>query len=403
MIGISRLTSGIAEPSDGLRYAHRRTEDRRPIVVWNCTRVCNLLCSHCYSASDARREPDELTTAEALNMIEDLSAFGAPVLLFSGGEPLMRPDLEELISAARDRGLRTVLSTNGTLIDKQRAAELSRLGLAYAGVSLDAADPATNDTFRGRAGAFDDALAGIRDCLEAGVKVGLRFTMTRDNVSQIDAVFDLVEREGIPRLCFYHLVSAGRGKNLEDAMVPAAVTREAVGRIIDRTVKLREAGRRVEVLTVDNHADGPLLYMTMLKDDPGAAAAAAELLARNGGNRSGESIACISWDGRVYPDQFWRNHPVGDIRTRPFSRIWTDPDQSLLAMLRERKKHLRCRCNRCRFLNMCNGNLRARAEAAGNGIWGDDPACYLSDEDISGNPVVARDSAATVENTGDPS
>ena len=356
----------------------------KPVVVWNCTQRCNLFCSHCYSASDKAKGKAELTTDEARRLIEDVASFGAPVLLFSGGEPLMRLDILELIDFGHKCGIRTVLSTNGTMIDKKTADELARLGLGYAGISLDAADPAVNDRFRGRKGAFEKAMNGIRNCMAAGVKTGIRFTMTRKNISQLDAIFDMVKTEGIPRICFYHLVPAGRGSQLEDLMVSPAETRNAVNLIIERSQNLQAEGYLVEVLTVDNHADGPLLYMKMHQKNPERARDVARLLESSGGNRSGESIACVSWDGRVYPDQFWRNRQVGDVRKRPFSETWSNPDQPFLNKLRERKKHLDCRCSKCRFLQMCNGNLRARAEAAGNGMWGDDPGCYLSDDEISG-------------------
>jgi radical SAM protein with 4Fe4S-binding SPASM domain len=387
MIGISKLYCGTVEPSDPLRYGRPgqpppRPIERKPVVVWNCTRRCNLRCAHCYSASGSEPAPDELTGDEARAMIDDLAAFGCPALLVSGGEPLLRADVPDLIAHARAAGLRTVLSTNGTRLDATLAGKLRAIGLSYVGVSLDGASAETNDRFRGQKGAFDAALTGIRHCLAAGVKVGLRFTVTGQNAADIDGIFDLIEREGIPRVCFYHLVSAGRGGELRNELLPHERTRSVLDRILLRSRERHEAGRPLEVLTVDNHADGPYLYRKLLAENPARAADVYRLLQMNGGNGSGVSIACVSWDGKVHPDQFWRNQTVGNVRERPFSKIWSDPDQPLLRQLRNRKKHLRRRCNRCRFLDVCNGNLRARAEAAGNGIWGDDPACYLTEEEI---------------------
>jgi len=395
MIGISRLYCGTIEPSDLLRYgrtgagptgAHAPQalpQGRRPIVVWNCTRRCNLCCVHCYSASTGAAGEDELTTDEARKMIDDLAGFGAPVILFSGGEPLLRGDLLELAAHARAAGLRAVLSTNGTLITADLADRLAQAGLNYVGVSLDGIGRA-NDGFRGMDGAFDLALAGMRNCRQAGVKVGLRLTMTRHNVGQIAAVFDLVGREAIPRVCFYHLVHAGRGGALRQAALTHRWTRDAVDLIIDRTAALHAAGLKAEVLTVDNHADGPYLYLRLTRRNPPRAEQCLDLLRANGGNSSGIAIGCVSWNGDVHPDQFWRQHVLGNVRERPFSRIWADEGQPLLAMLRDRKKHLKCRCTRCRWLDVCNGNLRARAEAETGDMWGDDPACYLSDEEIAG-------------------
>jgi len=393
MIGISKLYCGTVQPGDPLRYARRSgllpsellqfSADKKPVVVWNCTQRCNLRCVHCYSASDASSGQDELTTADARAMIDDLAGFGAAVLLFSGGEPLLRGDLLELIAHARQAGLRAVLSSNGTKISPSLARELAGAGLSYIGISLDGASQRTNDCFRGRSGAFVAALDGMRNCQARGVKVGLRFTITAHNLAELPGVFELIEREKIPRACFYHLVAAGRGGEILDGELTGDQTRQAVDIILEKTRALHEAGRAVEVLTVGNHADGPYLYLKLLAQNPARAAEVYKLLQFNGGNSSGEGIGCISWDGSVSPDQFWRERVVGNIRDEPFSKIWTGQGSELLRQLRRRKELLQGRCQRCRFLDVCNGNLRARAQAAGNGTWGDDPACYLSDEEIS--------------------
>jgi len=392
MIGISKLYCGTVEPSDVLRYGAASARlpshllqfsaDKKPVVVFSATRRCNLRCVHCYSQSENRAYPDELTTDEVLAMLEDLARLGVPVVLFSGGEPMLRTDLLPLLEAAAALGMRTVLSTNGTLITERAAARLRTTNLSYVGVSLDGLRE-TNDEFRGVAGAFEAALRGIRNCREAGIKVGLRFTITRRNADQVDNLFDLVAAEQIPRICFYHLVYAGRGAALAAEDLDHAATRQVVDRIIDRTADLHRAGRPVEVLTVDNHADGPYLALRMLRERHPRAAAVLELLRMNRGNSSGLGIACISWDGSVYPDQFWRHATLGNIRERPFSEIWTDPADPLLVKLRDKRPHLKGRCATCRFLDVCGGNFRVRAEAATGDLWAPDPACYLTDEEIA--------------------
>jgi radical SAM protein with 4Fe4S-binding SPASM domain len=241
---------------------------------------------------------------------------------------------------------------------------------------------ATNDAFRGSEGAFAAALEGIRNCLSAGLKVGLRLTMTAYNHNEIPAIFDLIETEGIPRVCFYHLVAAGRGRAIDDHTLAPSQTRAALETIMDRASAAISAGRRLEVLTVDNHADGPYVYMRLLRESPARAAECLDLLRSNGGNRSGIAIGCVDWAGRVLPDQFWRDQILGSVRQRPFSEIWTDGESELLSKLRQRGRHLHGRCMRCRWMDVCNGNLRARAAAAGD-AWGDDPGCYLTDEEIA--------------------
>lgn len=391
MIGISKLYCGTVEASDPLRYERHSaklpshllqfSEDKKPVVVWNVGQRCNLKCVHCYSQSQDRSYSGELSTEEGKALIEDLARFGSPVILFSGGEPLLRPDLLPLAQLAMDRGVRAVISTNGTLISKEMAGALKRIGLSYVGVSLDGMRE-TNDRFRGVEGAFDAALKGMRNCREAGIKVGLRFTINRRNVRDIPEIFDLLEKEDIPRVCFYHLVYAGRGSQLVKEGLEHRETRRVVDLIIERTKDLHQRGKAVEVLTVDNHADGPYLYMRMVREGSSRAAEVLELLRMNGGNSSGVGIGCVSWDGSVHADQFWRHHSFGNIRQRPFSQIWVDLTDPLMAKLKEKKKHINGRCASCRWLDVCAGNFRVRAEAVTGDLWAPDPACYLTDEEI---------------------
>jgi 12,18-didecarboxysiroheme deacetylase len=391
MIGISKLYCGTVEPSDPLRYGRSSgslpshllqfSSDKKPVVVWNVGRRCNLRCVHCYSGSKNRDYSGELATAEGKALIEDLADFGVPVILFSGGEPLIRPDILELIASARRRGVRSVLSTNGTLITPELARELKRLELSYVGISLDGLEQ-THDRFRGLKGAFRQAMAGLEACQKAGIKVGLRFTINRRNTQDIPGIFSLLRDRDIPRVCFYHLVYAGRGSRLIEEDLSHEQTRQVVDRIIDMTRDLFDAGHPKEVLTVDNHADGVYLYLRVEQEDPVRAAGVLELLQMNGGNSSGHGIGCVSWDGSVHADQFWRHHSFGNVRQRPFSEIWTDLSDPLMAKLKNKKAHVKGRCARCRYLELCGGNFRVRAEAVTGDLWEADPACYLSDEEI---------------------
>jgi radical SAM protein with 4Fe4S-binding SPASM domain len=288
----------------------------------------------------------------------------------------------ELAHYAVGKGMRAVISTNGTLIDKETAERLWDVGLSYVGVSLDGME-AVHDRFRGRKGAFREALAGIRNCKQVGLKVGLRFTLNRMNVEEVPAIFDLLEREDIPRVCFYHLVYAGRGSELMDEDLNLEETRRVVDLIIDRTRDLHERGLTKEVLTVDNHADGPYVYLRMLRERNPRAAEVLELLRMNEGNSSGRGIGCISWDGAVHADQFWRHETFGNVRDRPFSTIWTDLSNPLMARLKDKKRYMNGRCASCRWLDVCAGNFRVRAEAATGDLWAPDPACYLSDQEIA--------------------
>ena len=390
MIGISKLYCGAVEPSDVLRYNRHSGQlpshllqfsvDKKPVVVWNMTRRCNLKCIHCYSNSADINYPDELTTEEGKKLIADLAQFGSPVILFSGGEPLLRQDLFELAQYATDKGMRAVISTNGTLITKDIAAKLRKIGLSYVGVSLDGLEK-THDSFRGKNGAFAAAIDGMRNCREAGIKVGIRFTVNKHNLADVPAMFGLLREENIERMCFYHLVYTGRGSKLRDEDLTHGETRKLLDLIAGETRKMFDCGLSPEILTVDNHADGPYLYLKMRQENPERAKEVLELLEMNEGNSSGHGIGCVSWDGEVYPDQFWRNQPLGNVRQKSFGEIWLDEKNELLMKLKDKKKHVQGRCATCCWLVVCGGNFRARAESAGD-VWGPDPACYLSDDEI---------------------
>ena len=390
MIGISKLYCGTVEASDPLRYGRSSKDlpshllqfsaDKKPVVVWNITSACNLKCVHCYAA--AGKAGNELSTKEGMELIANLREYGSPVILFSGGEPLIRKDLPALIRTAVKSDMRAVISTNGTLITQDLAMELADYGLSYIGVSLDGLQE-INDTFRGVRGAFREAMKGIERAMHEGIKVGLRFTMNRRNVDEIPRILDLMKTEGIPRICFYHLVYTGRAIELMEDDLSREQTRDTLDLIMDRSREMIDAGQQVEVLTVDNHADGPYVYLRMKRQGHPRADEVLELLKMNGGNSSGLGIGCVNWDGEVYPDQFWRTRVLGNVRQKPFSEIWEDPSNEFLMKLKTKKEHMQGRCRDCRWLDVCAGNFRARAEAATGDPWGEDPACYLTDEEIS--------------------
>jgi len=391
MIGISKLYCGTVEASDPIRYGRQSKDlpahllqfssDKKPVVVWNTTRACNLNCIHCYAKAVHQSRDKELTTEEGFHLIDDLATFGVPVLLFSGGEPLLRSDLPELTEYAVSKGMRAVISTNGTLITEEKAILLKNAGVSYVGISLDGLEK-VNDHFRGVKGAFKKALNGIKNCQKVKLKVGLRFTINKLNIDQVPGIFDLAETMNIERICFYHLVYSGRGSNLVDQDLSHSETRKIVDSIMDRTKDMYTRGLKKEVLTVDNHADGCYLYLRMLKENNPRAGEVLELLKMNGGNSSGEGIGCISWDGAVYADQFWREHSFGNVLVRPFSQIWSNRTNPLLAQLKDKRRYVTGRCASCKWLDICGGNFRARAEAVSGDIWGEDPACYLTDKEI---------------------
>jgi Fe-coproporphyrin III synthase len=392
MIGISKLYCGTVEPSDALRYGRHSSRlpshllqfssDKRPVVVWNITRRCNLKCIHCYAQAQDHSFAGELSTEDGRRLIDDLADFGVPVILFSGGEPLIRKDLPELAGYAVNKGMRAVVSTNGTLITPAMAQVLKDIGLSYVGISIDGMEE-VNDRFRGVKGAFQSALSGIKNCRDAGIKVGLRFTVNKFNASEIPYIFDMLKEMNIPRACFYHLVYAGRGSTLVEEDLTHEATRKAVDLIMDLTQKLHDENDPKEILTVDNHADGPYVYLRLCRENPKRAGEVLELLKMNEGNSSGRGIGCVSWDGEVYADQFWRHHSFGNVKQRSFSEIWMDDSEPLMKQLKDKKQYVTGRCAGCRWLDICAGNFRVRAEATTGDLWAPDPACYLTDQEIA--------------------
>jgi len=379
MINISKLYCNLVSESDDLRY--NRPTAFGPIVVYNCTARCNLRCLHCYSSSDPSCVREQLTTEQARQLLSQLPDANAPVVLFSGGEPLLREDLFELMAEARRLELRTVISTNGTLITPEVAGRLAELELSYAGISLDGQEP-FHDEFRQVKGSFRMALRGMENCRTAGLRTGLRFTITKANATQVPAIFDIAVDTGIRRICFYHLVSSGRATDLNEQSPSLEQTRDTVETIIDKTRTLVDKDLVDEVLTVGNHADGPYLLVRMQRESHPDFEQARKLLLANKGNRVGEKIACVSWDGSAYADQFWRNYALGNITKTPFAKIWTDEADPVLSRLRRKDTFADSRCFQCKWFPLCKGNYRFLGPDPGDAHWGNEPPCYLTDEEI---------------------
>ena len=397
MLNVTRLLCDEPTPGDDLRYGetshkHGRrlgSVHQRPIVIWNITRTCNLHCGHCYASSKDEIYPGELTTEKAKEVLRDLSEYNVPVVLFSGGEPTVWPDLAELIAYANGLGnLNPLISTNGTLLTKEMVQRLGDAGLKRVGISMDGMEE-VHDKFRGSKGSWRLTLDGIRNSLEAGMRVSLRVTVTKQNIGDLPKLFDLAEAEGIPRVCVYHLAYAGRGEKLLRFDLEHDVRRKMVDFVFERTIESYASGHKLEVLTVDNHADAAYMQLWVKNHLPAASERVGKLLSRNGGNTAGKGMGCIDNLGNVHPDQFWWNQTLGSVKERKFSEIWEDDSIELLAQLRDRKPLLPDTCRECSWLNICNGNLRVRAESATGESFGMDPACYLADSERQAEPVGA--------------
>ncbi|SMH45546.1 heme d1 biosynthesis radical SAM protein NirJ [Azospirillum agricola] len=372
---IRTLVAPPAEPGEPVK---RPAASAGPVVIWNLVRRCNLSCLHCYSFSADHDFPGELSTAEAFRVLDDLKASGVSVLILSGGEPLMRPDLFDITRRAKELGFYVGLSSNGTLIDATRIGAIAAAGYDYVGVSLDGLAP-THDRFRRRAGAFDEALRGIRLCRDAGLRVGLRLTLTEQTAADLPALLALMERERIGKFYLSHLNYAGRGNAHRRMDAMRRTTRAAMERLFETALADALAGRPREIVTGNNDADGAHLLMWAARRFPERSAALERRLVRWGGNASGVGIANIDSRGDVHPDTMWGHHTLGNIRARSFADIWEDRSDPILAGLKQRPRPVGGRCAGCRFLAICNGNTRVRAEKLTGDPWAEDPGCYLTE------------------------
>ena len=359
-----------------------------PVVIWNLVRRCNLTCKHCYSISADKDFPGELNTREVYDVMDDLKAFGVPVLILSGGEPLLRQDIFAIAHRAKEKGFYVALSSNGTLVGRDNLDAIAGVGFDYVGVSLDGIG-ATHDRFRRLDGAFDAALRGIRLCRERDIKVGLRFTLTQDNAAELPQLLQLMDDEDLDKFYLSHLNYAGRGNKNRRDDVFHQTTRQAMDLLIRACWQHLEAGTPKEFVTGNNDADGVYLLQWVARHHPQRREHIRQKLAQWGGNASGVNVANIDNLGNVHPDTMWWNYGLGNVRERPFSEIWQDLSDPLMAGLKAHPRPVTGRCGACAHLAICNGNTRVRAWQTSGDPWAEDPACYLDDDEIGLFPEAA--------------
>ncbi|GAB1393934.1 heme d1 biosynthesis radical SAM protein NirJ [Rhodocyclaceae bacterium] len=353
-----------------------------PVVIWNLIRRCNLTCKHCYSISADKDFSGELMTEEVFRVMDDLKAFKVPALILSGGEPLLRPDFFEIAAKSKALGIYTALSSNGTLIDEAMSRRVASADFDYVGISLDGMW-ATHDKFRRMVGAFDKSLHAIRLCRDLGLKVGVRFTLTQDNFADLPGLLELIEEEGVDRFYFSHLNYAGRGNKNRKDDAQHRMTREAMNLLFDTCWRHQTQGLKKEFTTGNNDADGVYLLHWVRERFPEKAAHIEAKLRQWGGNASGVNVANIDNLGNVHPDTMWWHYTLGNVRERPFSAIWPDTSDPLMAGLKQSPRPVKGRCASCAYLQICNGNTRVRAQQTTGDAWAEDPGCYLTDEEIA--------------------
>ena len=377
MFRITQYMREIAEPTP----LGSKRNPPGPVVIWNLIRRCNLTCKHCYSISADKDFAGELSTAEVYGVMDDLRGFGVPVLILSGGEPLLREDIYDIARRAKEKGFYVGLSTNGTLIDESNIERIAAIGFDYVGISLDGIRE-THDTFRRKVGAFDASLHGVKLCRDAGIKIGVRFTLTQDNAHDLPALLKLVDDEGIDKFYLSHLNYAGRGNTNRGRDAFLDTTRQAMDLLFDTCWTHIETGVNKEFVTGNNDADGVYLLHWVRRHFPEREAGLRAKLSQWGGNSSGVNVANIDNLGNVHPDTFWWHHNLGNVRDRAFSDIWRDTSDPLMAGLKAIPRSIKGRCGDCTYFDVCGGNTRVRALQLTGDAWQEDPACYLSDEEI---------------------
>ncbi len=361
-------------PPDLLRFSAQA----RPVVMWNITSRCNLACQHCYmdAGSEARAE---MSLEEGIALVDELAALKVPILIFTGGEPLLSRNFYALAFHAREVGLRTVISTNGTLITPEVARLLAEARVRYVGVSLDSASPERHDAFRGKVGSHALALQGIKNAMNAGLKTGLRITLTSDNWQDVPALLALASEQGIPRFCLYHLVPTGRGAGMADRDVTPEQRRSVIRLLAEAAEELK--GQDIEILTTDSPMDGAfLLEILKAKDDP-RQENVRKLLSNAGGCSTGVKVANINHRGDVHPCHFMPQVVVGNVRERSFKDIWIDHPSPELLALRGIKSDLTGACGRCEYLELCGG-CRQKAYYFNGDLRAEDPTCILEKQNL---------------------
>ncbi len=356
-----------------------------PVVIWNLIRRCNLRCQHCYSTSLDIDFKDELTTQQIKNTIDDLKVAQVPVLIFSGGEPLLRPDIYEISEYAKNKGFYVALSTNGTLINEDNIAQIKAANYQYVGISIDGLET-FHDQFRRQKGSFKASMKAIKLCKQAGIKVGMRLCLTKDNFADLPAMLDLMDEYQVDKFYLSHLNYSGRGKRSAENDAFFNMTKQAMTLLFERAWQHINEGRESDFVTGNNDADGAFLLQwaqqKFADKFPKRVAKLKQSLINWGGNASGVNVANIDNTGTIHPDTYWWDHAIGNVKTDKFSDIWQNTQDPLMLGFRQKPRPVKGRCRQCHYLAICGGNTRTRAFAQTGDVWSEDPGCYLSDQEI---------------------
>lgn len=348
------------------------------LVVWDFTHKCNLACKHCYSNSGAVQE-EELTTEQALEVVDQLADAGVTALAFSGGEPLTRKDFFQVARYASDRGLYVSLASNGTLLTKENVQKIKEAKVNYIDVSIDGASAKTHDDFRGVQGTFEKAVAGLKNCIDADLCVCIATTVGKNNMEELPAIIDLAEKIKAERFTYFNFIPTGRGKaHLDQDLSPKereGVLRYLLNRmsagckttILATAPQLARVSLQCQDLGGTNEVTMSMAHMQTVK----VTKKAVPLGDFIGGCGAGRLYCSISPQGDVHPCVFLPVN-VGTLKTKKFQDIWLN--SPLFKTFRNRA-NLKGSCGKCDYKFICGG-CRARSAAYHNGDMLDgDPGC----------------------------
>jgi len=333
--------------------------------VWEMTTACNLRCIHCH-ASGGKPADDELTTEEGKRLLDELSSISEfRMMAFTGGEPLMRKDLFELLAYSQALGFTNTIATNATLIDDDVALCMKRRGIVIAAVSLDGLDATTHDYVRGHPGTFEATLRGIRALHRAGILLHINITAMEYNVDQIEPMMDLVEELDTGILLMYQLVPVGRGRGIEDAALDLGAN--------ERLIRFIAQAQRSAQAIIEPVA-GPQYWPFLLQRagiESGPLLSLAETVFH--GCSAGRGFVYVKPNGEVWPCPFIEIS-CGNVRQTPFSEIWATAP--LFQDLRAREDRLEGRCGDCTYKKLCGG-CRGRSWATTGNHMAEDPSCFI--------------------------
>jgi len=344
------------------------------IAIWNFTNRCNLSCLHCYSKAELD-SVDTLSTEKIMETLPKLKANGVKFLIFSGGEPLTRHDIYDIAGRCKELGIVTYLSTNGLYVKKSNAEKILDT-FNYIGISIDGSEK-VHDAFRGLKGSFIASMKAV-DLLNSygRTKVGIRFTITKDTYDDLAFIFDLAEKHNIPKVYISHLVYSGRGLDNLDMDLSKEQRVTAVNYILDKAFEYHESKLDIEIVTGNMEMDAILFYDRFIQKYPEHADDMKKRLITWGGNSAGRKLLNIDAEGNVKPDPFFPSI-IGNIFREDFTDIWTNKPIELLKKLRIHPRELGGKCEKCNYLEICNGGSRSRAYAIYGDMWAEDPSCYL--------------------------